>query len=60
MALAATPTRKQAFYANMLVQIRPLDTITLTEQLPIGTFGVACRKQARIPRQWHTQATPIS
>ena len=46
--------------ADVLVDLRPVNTLAIPQELPVLSLGVACMEQSREPRKRNYKATPIN
>src|SRR5690606_9261943 len=45
---------------DIFVDERPMDAYARTDQFPAAALADRCRREARIPREWDGQDTPIA
>jgi hypothetical protein len=57
--LAGPTARQQAFHADILVQVRPMDSYAATNETPIGPLRWRPVRQARKPSQRHGNGPAI-
>ena len=54
-----SPPREQAVHAHVLIQARPVDSLSFTDQPPLRALGRRPVQEPRIPRDRHGEAAPI-
>ena len=59
LCLARAAAGKQTLDTDVLVQIRPVNTFALPDESPMRAFGLVPMRQARVPRQWDTDAPAV-
>ena len=59
LTLTRTTPGEQAFYANVLVQIFPVDALALADQSPIAPLLCGSVQEPGIPGQWHRDSPTI-
>lgn len=59
MGFARRAANQKAFDANVFIEIGPVETLTTSDQPPIGSLDLSPVRQTRIPRDWHGHGSTI-
>lgn len=57
--IRSSTTPKQALDAQIFIDIRPMDTFSIAQQLPILALLRSCIQETRVPRERDAQGAPI-
>ena len=60
LTLPGRPSRKESFNTDILVQVRPVDTLSPTNEPPIAPLFFSGMYQSGIPGQWDSDSPAIS